>query len=404
MAVRAPEDQNGALLARTDEESAVTAFSNRWAILAVLILGRTAFGLQYQSVGAVGPAMMADLRLTFTDLGTLLGAYSTLGMFLAIPAGWLIGRFGDRRVMLTGLALMVAGGALLTLAPGFAMALAGRSAAGAGSLLIGVVGPKMVMDRFAGSALPAAMGALLASYPLGIGLGLMVLPHFGSWRVAMAASTAFCAAGLAAGFFTPGATPIDRRVAPPHRLGTGTLIPLMAVALIWTFLNAGYAVLLGFGAAFFVHGGMAAAQAGLLTSVGAFMAVPVLPVGGFVSGRIGRPLTSIGVCLCVMAFGLLGVAAGLPALPMLLSIAISLGLCAGPIMALPGEFLTPEHRALGMGLLFAVYYAGMTLLPPLAGLAGDATASAAAPIVVGAAFLALGALCVPAYARLRQPV
>lgn len=382
----------------------MTVFSNRWVVLAILILGRTAFGLQYQSVGAVGPAMMADLYLTFTDLGTLLGAYSTLGMVLAIPAGWLIGRSGDRRIMLTGLVLMVAGGGTLTHATDFTVALAGRSAAGAGSLLIGVVGPKMVMDRFAGTALPAAMGALLASYPLGIGLGLMILPHFGSWREAMAASTAFCVAGLAAGFFIPGASPSDRSTTSPQRLGAGTLFPLMTVALIWMFLNAGYAVLLGFGAAYFVHGGMAPASAGLLTSIGAFMAVPVLPVGGFVSGRIGQPLTAIGVCLSVMALGLLGVAAGFPALPMLLSIAIALGLSAGPIMALPGAFLAPEHRALGMGLLFAVYYAGMTLLPPLAGLAGDATASAAAPIVVGAGFLALGALCVPVYARLRRTV
>ncbi len=382
----------------------MTTLSNPMAILAMLILGRTAFGMQYQSVGAVGPAMMADLHLSFTDLGTLLGAYSTLGMFLAIPAGWLVGRAGDRRVMLTGLVLMVAGGALLTLAPGFAVALVGRSAAGAGSLLIGVVGSKMVMDRFTGSALPAAMGALLASYPLGIGLGLMLLPHFGPWRVAMAASTAFCVAGLAVGLFTPEAVPLDRRAASPHRLATGTLVPLTIVALIWTFLNAGYAVLLGFGASFFVHGGMAASQAGLLTSVGALMAVPVLPLGGYVSGRIGRRLTSIALCLCVMALGLLGIASGLPALPMLLAIAIALGLCAGPIMALLGDFLAPEHRALGTGLLFAAYYTGMTLLPPLAGWAGDATASAAAPIVVGAGFLALGALCVPAYARLRQPV
>ncbi len=380
----------------------MTAFSNPWAILAVLILGRTAFGTQYQSVGAVGPAMMAELNLTFTDLGTLLGAYSTLGMFMAIPAGWLIGRFGDRRVMLTGLALMVAGGAMLTLAPGFAMALAGRSAAGAGSLLIGVVGPKMVMDRFAGSALPAAMGALLASYPLGIGLGLMVLPHFGSWRIAMAASAAFCVAGLAAGFFAPRAAPADQRAAPPHLLGAETLMPLMTVALIWTFLNAGYAVLLGFGAAYFVHGGMAPAQAGLLTSVGAFVAVPVLPVGGWVSGRVGRKLISIGVCLSVMALALLGVSAGLAPLPMMLLLAVALGLCAGPIMSLPGDFLAPHERALGMGLLFAVYYGGMTVLPPLAGLAGDSVASAAAPIVVGASFCFLGALCVPLYARLRR--
>ena len=377
---------------------------NPWAILAVLILGRTAFGMQYQSVGAVGPAMMADLHLNFADLGTLLGAYSTLGMFLAIPAGWLIGRFGDRRVMLVGLALMVAGGALLTIAPGFAVALAGRSSAGAGSLLIGVVGPKMVMDRFTGAALPAAMGGLMSSYPLGIGLGLMLLPSLDSWRLAMAVPAVFSVLGLMAACFTPGQASGAERMAPPNRLGPGVLAPLMAVALTWTLLNAGYAVMLGFAPAFFVQHGMAAAAAGSLTSIGAFVTVVLTPVGGWVTGRLGWPLTAIGLCLLTMAAALLALAAGLPPIFMLLLTAVGLGLCAGPIMTLPGEILAPRHRALGMGLLYAVYYGGMTVLPPLACLAGDAAASAAAPIVVGAGFCAVAILCVLAYARLRQPV
>jgi hypothetical protein len=42
-------------------------------VLAVPILGRTSFGMQYRSVGAVGPATMAGLGLNYTDLGTLIG-------------------------------------------------------------------------------------------------------------------------------------------------------------------------------------------------------------------------------------------------------------------------------------------------------------------------------------------
>ena len=48
--------------------------TNPWLVLAVLILARTSFGMQYQSVGAIGPAMMAGLGLDYTDLGTLIGA------------------------------------------------------------------------------------------------------------------------------------------------------------------------------------------------------------------------------------------------------------------------------------------------------------------------------------------
>ncbi len=244
----------------------------------------------------------------------------------------------------------------------------------------------------------------MSSYPLGIGLGLMLLPSLDSWRLAMAVPAVFSVLGLMAACFTPGQASGAERMAPPNRLGPGVLAPLMAVALTWTLLNAGYAVMLGFAPAFFVQHGMAAAAAGSLTSIGAFVTVVLTPVGGWVTGRLGWPLTAIGLCLLTMAAALLALAAGLPPIFMLLLTAVGLGLCAGPIMTLPGEILAPRHRALGMGLLYAVYYGGMTVLPPLAGLAGDAAASAAAPIVVGAGFCAVAILCVLAYARLRQPV
>jgi len=55
-----------------------------WALLAVLTFAHVAYGVQFQSVGAVGPAMVAGLGLDFASLGTLVGAYSMLG--LALPS------------------------------------------------------------------------------------------------------------------------------------------------------------------------------------------------------------------------------------------------------------------------------------------------------------------------------
>ena len=61
-----------------------------WTLLTVLTVARVAYGVQFQSVGAVGPAMVQDLSLAYASLGTLVGAYSMLGVVLALPAGWLI--------------------------------------------------------------------------------------------------------------------------------------------------------------------------------------------------------------------------------------------------------------------------------------------------------------------------
>ena len=131
------------------------------ALLAALVLVRIAYGVQFQSVGAVGPAMVEDLRLSYTALGSLVGAYSLLGLLLSLPAGWIVTRYGERRVVLGSVALMAIGGAVIAAAGGHPMILAGRLVSGTGAILLIVTLTSIVAERFAGPTLPAAMGTML---------------------------------------------------------------------------------------------------------------------------------------------------------------------------------------------------------------------------------------------------
>jgi MFS family permease len=56
---------------------------------------------------------------------------------------------------------------------------------------------------------------------------------------------------------------------------------------------------------------------------------------------------------------------------------------AGVIMALAGQAVAPEKRALGMGIFFTLYYAIMTAGPPIAGAIFDAGGSAVGPLILG---------------------
>jgi hypothetical protein len=58
-------------------------------------------------------------------------------------------------------------------------------------------------------------------------------------------------------------------------------------------------------------------------------------------------------------------------------------------MALPAQVLQLENLAGGMGVYFTWYYAGMAVLPGLAGMARDLTASAAAPTLFASGMMAL---------------
>jgi hypothetical protein len=73
----------------------------------------------------------------------------------------------------------------------------------------------------------------------------------------------------------------------------------------------------------------------------------------------------------------------------------------GPIiMSLPARALSPETRAIGMGLYYTVFYAGMAAFPPLAGLARDVAGFVPAPLVVAALFHGVAIAGIAAYAML----
>src|SRR3982750_1675355 len=84
----------------------------RWLILAVLFLARTAMGFQFQAVAALSSFVVADFRIDYTQLGLLIGLYLLPGILIAYPGGLLGQYFGDKRIAVLGMALMVVGGLL----------------------------------------------------------------------------------------------------------------------------------------------------------------------------------------------------------------------------------------------------------------------------------------------------
>src|SRR3979490_963127 len=82
---------------------------NRWAVLAVLFFVRSTMAVQFQSVAAVAPLLGADLGISLADIGILIGLYSVPGVVFALPGGAVGQRFGDKKTVLAGLILMMAG-------------------------------------------------------------------------------------------------------------------------------------------------------------------------------------------------------------------------------------------------------------------------------------------------------
>jgi len=118
--------------------------ANRWVVLCVLFLARTALGYSYQSVASVSPLLVDDLALSFAEIGALIGFFGLPGMFVALPGGLLGKRFGDVKVAVGGLALMALGGFVMALATEYGLASVGRLFMGIGAVTMTVVLVKLV--------------------------------------------------------------------------------------------------------------------------------------------------------------------------------------------------------------------------------------------------------------------
>src|SRR3954469_9455266 len=137
--------------------------------------------------------------------------------------------------------------------------LVARLAAGAGAAFLTVVISAMVMARFQGRALAAAMGGFLAAHPLALGLALATLPSLAvafSWRGAMLASAVVCALTLVGALLTlskyradamASSVPVGARPDKRNRalLNGGEFGSVLAAALAWVGYNSGAVVLNG---------------------------------------------------------------------------------------------------------------------------------------------------------------
>src|SRR6266516_3008406 len=142
--------------------------ANRWVALTIVFVTRLSMGYQFQSVASVGPLLVPELGLTWTQLGSLIGLYMLPGAFFALPGGMLGQRVGERRTVVGSLALMVV--------------------SGVGAVLMNILLAKMVADWFAGREMSTAMAVMLTSWPVGLGLAAATLGGLAtssSWRVAI---------------------------------------------------------------------------------------------------------------------------------------------------------------------------------------------------------------------------
>ena len=304
--------------------------AQRWKILAILFVVRLSMAFQFQSVASLSPAMIKTYGVGLGDIGVLISLYLAPGIAFALPGGEIGRRFGDKRVVLSGLALMTAGGLLMAFAPSWDLQIAGRIVAGIGGVVLNVLMSKMVTDWFAGREIATAMAIFVNSWPAGIALCLFLLPAIAAASditTALLVTAAFCAFGfllLAALYQAPlrDNTAVRTPAAWPSQAATRAMI---VAGAIWGLFNAALGMVFGFGTILLVERGWSLPAAGSATSLVLWIVSLSVPFGGVLADRTGKHIEIMLVGFALFAVALV-IATRTDAV---IAVSVALGLVGG---------------------------------------------------------------------------
>ncbi len=369
--------------------------ASRWVALALIFVTRTSMGIQFQSIGSVAPLLVADIGMTYAQLGMLIGLYLLPGVVLALPGAVIGRRIGDRRALMLSLVVMLAGGLVTAWSAGFGGAAAGRLLSGGGAVLMNILLVKITADWFDGREMTTAMAVMLTAWPVGLGMATATLGGLAlatSWRTALVVASGAAALGLV---LVAGALrDAPARATPGARtsLGARDLGLAITSGIAWGAFNASLVAVIAFGPAMLVARGVSLTQAGFEVSLAIWVTIVSVPLGGVLSDRLRRNEVFI-------VAGSLGAAALLLALPAMAGAAVGLvlvgvliGGAAGPLTSLLPRALAPERLATGLGLSYTAYYIVMAVAQPIAGRLRDVTGDPTTPIHFAAAGMAITVL------------
>ena len=104
---------------------------------------------------------------------------------------------------------------------------------------------------------------------------------------------------------------------------------------------------------------------------------------------MGHVTPAIAVTILIGAGATVAISQGMAPEVSLILLGIFSGIPAGALLALSAEAVRADNRGPGLGIFYTWFYAGMAAGPALAGWTRDASGSAAAPILLAAAMMAL---------------
>ena len=390
--------------------------STDWRAVAIVVAAGVVAALQVGKGIIALPALRVDFTLGLEAAGWVISVFAFLGVFLGIPAGMAVNRFGDRLTCLMGIAVLGLGSLMSALATSFVFLLAGRTIEGIGFLLTTVAAPALLRRIVAGKDRDFVFGLWSTYMPAGMAVALICGAALSGWRGFWLLNVALIFFTLLLAFLVPRET--GRTGQPLTALARDAWTTLTSagpvlIALVFTLYSLLYFALASFlpillGARMSVSPGLA----GLLSA----LVIAVNIVGNLAAGALlGRNLVArwLLVAIAIVVMGGAGTAIFLAPLPpvviFLLCVAFSgVGglLPATAMTTAPLLVAEPRLTPMSLGLIVQGSNLGQVIGPVTVGAAVDAAGwpAAAWPVAIAAGLALVLSLILRRFAPMRRQV
>jgi predicted MFS family arabinose efflux permease len=270
----------------------------RWMLYyAAVVLAMMSMQMSSLGFAPLLPAIQKDFAMSYSQMGTFTGVYGLVALVVSIPAGILAKSYGEKRILIIGLAILALGLVGLSMAENFVEGLTARGVWIFGYRLAFVC----VMTAIALTAPPhlkgRAMGVLGATSALATVLGAPFCAQIAEalgWREAIIAFAGMAFIGLVvfASFYKQRLEVMEAGRAQGSK-GQGAF-SAFRYPIVWTVPLLGLTNAGGFAATFFLpfvlkakFGLDAGAAAGVI-SVAYISAIVVNPLCGYLADRFNR--------------------------------------------------------------------------------------------------------------------
>ncbi len=335
-----------------------------------------AYAFVFQMVPPLLSAIMQEFGISSSvQAGLLMTTVVLPGIFLAIPAGLIIGKYGVRLVGIVSIFLVAIGSLTAASANSFMTLLLGRLLLGIGSPFIVTAMPTMIPQWFPREERGKAMGFYSADMPFAtvtaFSTASVLMLKYG-WRFPFYIGTLIAITAAVIFMFFVKKGPLKQNAQKernnPRRAFAN--VEIWKAGAVWALFQITVLSFLSWAPKLFRdYKGLDPIYAGLLASIIMFAAIPCVPLFGWVSDKARRrkPLLIAGSLFVALAFNASAYAVGSSLVVSVMILGLVTSIVPPIVMTLPSEFLESEVVGMGFGIMTACGNIGSALSAPLMG-------------------------------------